>query len=160
MEINQKLKNIALIIVVLVILSAIAALVASKVMKPGTDKTDTKPLEVSKTSVPTDKIPGSLPADLPIEKNAKVLQNFSATVSNGANQSTRSYETQKSLAENLKIYSDFLKSKGWDITATVDKQSYKMVAARKGNDSMQVEMNTDPESKALTVTISLTEFPN
>ncbi len=160
MEINNKFKNIAIAAVALIALALVGAFIYNKMnVKPKTEEAAPQPLEIKKVQVPATQLPGNLPSDLPIEKDAKVLQNFSATVDNLGVQYTRSYETKKSLAENLAIFTDYLKKNGWTITATLDKEQYKMVAGRKGKDSMQVQMNTDPETKAHTVSISLTQFP-
>lgn len=158
MEMSSSIKKAVLIVLGIVLLSALGAVVASQFRKSDTAQVEDKKLEVNKTEVPASQLPGNLPQDLPYEKDAKVIQNFSAVAEDGAKQYTRSYETKRSAAENIKVFTDYLTKNGWTITATIQNGEYNVVAARKEKMAFQMDINTDSETKALKVTISMTEF--
>lgn len=154
---NNNLKKILMVLAGIVVI-AVAVVVIMKAMKNSENQPEPeRSLEVSKTSLSADKFPSYLPQNLPLEKDAKILKNEDSTTNDGRKQSTRSYETKKTQADNLRIFTQYMKTNGWAISATVDNAEYKMVTGRKGNERLHVQMNTDPETKAYTVTIALTQ---
>ena len=160
MEIHKTLKNIIAGLGLLILVALIISLIAYQANKSKVKDEPEKVLQVDKQEIPADKIPDKLPANIPIEKNAKVRDNYSASTNDGRTEATRSYETSKSLEENLSIFTEFMKSNGWTITSTTDQEKYKAVSGVKGSSSLLVQMNTDVGTDAKTVSIALTEFPN
>ena len=63
---------------------------------------------VKKMDVDFSKLPEKFPTNIPIESGAKITQNYNATTPEGEFQATRSFVTTKTLAENIKIYSNIL----------------------------------------------------
>ena len=112
---------------------------------------------VEKVYVDYAKLPDKFPANIPIEKGAKITDNYSATSPEGIYQATRAFETKVSLQDNLKLYSIFLKDNGWDVKSTIDQPNIKMVAGAKDKKRVQFSIGQDEQGKVKTVTISYTE---
>lgn len=110
-----------------------------------------------KTNVDFSELPTKFPSNVPIESGAKTTQNFEVKSPDGNFQATRGFETKLSLADNLKLYTDFLKKDGWEIKATVDNKDLKMVIGQKAEKSLQITMNENTITKIKTVTISYAE---
>lgn len=102
-------------------------------------------LVVTSYPVETTATPTLFPAGLPLEENVPILENYSATASDGRLQSTRIFETLKSLEENSAIYQEYFVTDGWTITAYKNEENYKALLAKKGGSSAQVVMNQDAE---------------
>ncbi len=116
-------------------------------------------IKVEKTLVESSSLPELFPKDIPIEKDAKITQNYNATSPDGRFQATRAFETKKSLDENLKLYQDYFKKNKWDIQSTVDTDpNYKMIFAVKLPYQVQISMNKNTTSGIQTVDISLTKL--
>lgn len=98
-------------------------------------------------------LPSGFPADMPLEKDAKIDQNFNATAE-GKTQATRKFVSQKTLKENFDIYKDWLTKNGWTIIATLDVEEVKSIGAQKGADSVNISITKDPVSKKAVVDIS------
>lgn len=107
-----------------------------------------------KDDIPVNKFPDQFPKDVPIEQAATVTQNYNATSSDGVFQATRVFETNKSLAENLKTYQVYFASNGYKVLATVDQENYKMILGSKDGEQIQVSMNQNTITKVKTVDIS------
>ncbi|MDQ3018340.1 MAG: hypothetical protein M3Q64_00495 [bacterium] len=112
---------------------------------------------VQKKEVEASQAPEKFPANVPIERDAKITQNYNATTPDGRFQATRVFETNQTLAANLKLYSDFLKNDGWQILATVDQPNFKMVMGSKGKQHLQIQIDENSVSKVKTVSINMTE---
>lgn len=82
--------------------------------------------------VSPDEIPGSLPKDLPIEKDVTLMKNELVYFANtGEIHAVRSYYTQKTQEE---VYTDFKKyfdTNKWEILSTVNEGYTKFILARK-----------------------------
>jgi hypothetical protein len=88
---------------------------------------------LSKKTYSAGELPEGLPADLPLEKNALVLESYTATFATKENnvrledgnlatlpdfkQSTYSYTSAKTLAENNKIYKNYFNGKKYKLMA-------------------------------------------
>ncbi len=121
-------------------------------------KNDTKPA-VSITEIPKDKIPDKMPANLPIESDAKITQNYSA-VQGQSFQYTRAYETKKSIVDVRKAYQDYFSKNGWKVVASLDDAGLKVFTAVKDDLQMQVSMSDSTISKLVLVEITVTANPN
>ena len=161
---EEVLKRILLGLAAIVAIAAIIALVifyankGNKVL-PVTNKAPAPAPLVKTTEVNNDKLPDKFPSDIPIESGATITQNYNATTTDGRYQATRAFETKKSLAENLALYTQYLQTNGWTIKATIDQPTYKMVTASKDKQQLQISISENSTSKVVTVTISLTILP-
>lgn len=114
---------------------------------------------VQKTNVDFSKLPEKFPSDIPIEKDAKITQNYNSTTPEGHFQATRTFVTQLSLAENFATYEKFFNDNGWTIIATTNDPTYKMIAGSKDKQNIQVTIDENKgENKIKTVSISYSEF--
>ena len=159
----QDLIKKALVLIIIVIAISIGAMLIMTMFKkeevaPAQETQEIKS-PVKKTEVPTEKLPDKFPVGLPIEENAVISQNYNAKATDGRFQATRAFETKETLASNLALYTNYLKSNGWSISSTVDQPSYKMVAGSKAKQQLQISISENSATKAKTVSISLTETP-
>lgn len=125
----------------------------------GTKKDDGNPSKITKSEVADDKLPSKMPANIPQETGAQVMDNFTAVNDEGLYQATREFETAKSLAENLTLYTNYLKNNDWDILSTIDKPSFKSVVGSRGADRLQITISENSSTKIKTVTISFSQLP-
>lgn len=112
-----------------------------------------------KTKVAESQLPDKFPADLPIEANAEITQNYNASTEDGRFQATRTFETKKTLSENLSIYRQYLNNNGWAVESTVDEPTYKKISGSKGIQVLQISLSENANTRVKTVSISLTELP-
>lgn len=116
-------------------------------------------IKIEKTIVDSAELPELFPKDIPIEKDAKITQNYNATSPDGRFQATRAFETKKTLDENLKIYQDYFKKNKWEVQSTLDTDAnYKMIFAVKLPYQVQISMNKNTTTGVKTVDISLTKL--
>jgi hypothetical protein len=156
---NSKIKG--LIIVLVVVLAVALGFKAwwgsrSKTKAPaaGNNQQQTQQANAPKVEkVEDSKLPTGFPADFPLEKDAKIDQNFNVTA-DGKTQATRKFISQKSLKENFDFYKDWLTKNGWTIITTLDIAEIKSIGATKGSNSVNISISTDPVSKKAAVDIS------
>lgn len=150
-------KKIVIILVLAVLIAAGAFYLLKTTRENNVRETALEASLVQKTDVDFSKAPEKFPSDVPIESGARLTQNYNATTPDGKLQATRSFETTQSLDANLVKYTDFLKSNGWDIQATTNDPTYKMVYGVKGVDSLLISIDENKVNKIKTVSISYTE---
>lgn len=126
-------------------------------MLGGKKPVSVQPAQVEKTNVEFTKLPEKFPTNIPLEKDSRVIQNFNTTTPDGQFQAVRTFETAKSLDENLKLYTDFLKKEGWQIVATVDKPAYKMITGQLGSKFISISIDDNKVTEKKSVSISYTE---
>jgi hypothetical protein len=70
--------------------------------------------------VPAGQLPGGFPSNIPIEKGALIVSNFNAAIQNGQFQATRSFNSFKTVAQNISLYASFLANpaNGWAMAAS------------------------------------------
>ena len=162
MKYEESVKKILVVIIMIVAFAIGTTLVVSLFMKdsggPSTQQADDNRI-VEKNKVSDSRLPEKFPTNLPTEPNAVVTQNYNAVADDGRFQATRTYETTKTLPENLTIYRQYLNSNGWDIESTVDQPTYKKISGKKGIQKLQVSISENETTKVKTVSISLTELP-
>jgi hypothetical protein len=142
----------------IIILAVLVAVVLIILKLADKSKNTTVPeLVVDKTPVSQDKLPDKFPAGLPVEKDAKIVENFNASEKAGRFQATRSFVTNKSLDENVAIYKNWLITNGWTVTSTMDQPTYKMIAGSKGTDQLQASIDENAITKVKTVTLNFTQ---
>src|SRR5688572_25742188 len=115
-----------------------------------------KPAEVriDKKDLDASQLPEKFPADLPLEAGAKVTQNYNITTDDGRFQATRTFETSKTLEENVKIYTDYFNKNGWQAGTAIDNKDSKVLSATKGGSSLQIAISQNPVTQIKTVNIS------
>ena len=111
--------------------------------------------EFVKSDVESYKLPNGFPIDMPLEENARILQNYVVSTPDGRSQSTRSFETQKSLAENYKLYSDYMKKNNWEINVKVDQANLKVLSGSSAGLELKIDITQSSVSSPRVVTISL-----
>lgn len=109
----------------------------------------------TKTDLPENSLPDDMPRNLPFEEGAVVLQNYSVTTTDSRKQSTRSYLSKKSLAQNYKIYSDYLKANQWKVVASLDQPKLKILSATQAGIDLKIDITEDSETAKVQVTVSL-----
>jgi len=117
-------------------------------------KTPQPKFEVTRQEVDPSKLPDKFPADFPTEAGATVTQNYQATTPDGREQSTRTFQTAKSLDDNLKIYQDYFKKNGWTINSTQTGDNYRSILATKNGVLIQVAIDENPSTHIKTVNIT------
>jgi len=103
--------------------------------------------------VELEKLPERFPADFPIEEGTKIISNYNYE-KDGVFQSTRQFESQKTLAENYKIYKEYLNSNGWTINSSMDLETSKFLLAVKDGSTVSVNISSNSSTKQNTVDIS------
>lgn len=105
-------------------------------------------------SVPANNVPAGFPSGIPWEKNAAVLQNFTAKdPQTGKTQSTRVYISGKTMDENFAIYQKYLQNGGWIISSSIDQPAVKNLDA--GKDGARFDITIAKDSKGeVTVNVS------
>lgn len=160
--INQEIvKKMLVGLIVIIALAIGATLVISMFKKDETPQIAPvveSPIK-SKTEVPQNKLPDKFPVNVPEEEGAEISQNYNASAVDGSFQATREFVTKKSLAENLTIYTEYLKRDGWIVKSTIDGKSYKMVSGSKDKQEIQVSIGENSATNIKTVSISLTQLP-
>lgn len=112
---------------------------------------------VDKVNVDFSQNPEKFPAKIPVEAGARITQNYNATTPEGIFQATKVFETSQSLSANLALYTKFFNDNGWNISATIDQPTIKMVAGEKDGKSIQVSITENKVSKIRTVSINYVE---
>jgi hypothetical protein len=144
------------VVAVAIIIIVAMVLPDQQIQVSDTGNQPTKPEVVKKEIEPT-KLPDKFPSDFPVENGAPILDNNVQTSADGRFQATRSFETSKSLAANLQIYSDYFKNNGWTIGDTINQDVYKAIGATKGTLSARVSMNDNSLTKKKTIDIYISQ---
>ncbi len=141
---------------------AVLAIILAKFMPSPKEEVKPQPheekkpaLEVNKKDLPKENLPGIFPQDIPIESGAGITQNFTVNTPDGRTQFTRGFITKKTLAENYKIYSDYLNKNSWKITASIDQPAIKVLSATNGTNSIKIDITENSTLNQKTVVISL-----
>ncbi len=103
------------------------------------------------------KLPDNFPKDIPLEKGAKVLQNYQKTSSDGSVQLVREFVTSKTIADNLQTYQDYMDNNGWKRSAgMIDQPKFKSFSATKDNVLLQVTIQENTSTRQIIVGIYVT----
>ncbi len=96
------------------------------------------------------------PSDFPFEKGSKVFDSYQAeNKSEFTNQTTRTYETNKSLAENYEIFNKYFKDNNWVVESNQSGSSYRTIIARNKDLVVQVSITENKTTKIKTVSASV-----
>jgi len=146
-----------------VVLAALAVLVLILSVKKNNtadqaDKQDQQTeVKVVQKDIDPKIVPPKIPQDIPLESDATVIQNHILEATDGKTQSVRVFKTEKPLAENYKLYTDYFKANGYTIQSFVDDLKSKMINAVKGDTRVQVTLNESTVDKSRTVDITVTD---
>jgi uncharacterized iron-regulated membrane protein len=154
---NKKYLVVILLVVLLIVVLALAwkyskqnaGVNSNPVGNPGaqTPKQQSQPM-VGVSTVPSAQIPPSMPANLPFETNAKILNNFTVKdPTTGKTQSTRTYVSQKTIDENFAIYQKYLQDNGWTVTSSLDKSTVKNLNATKASANLSIVLGQDSKGQ-------------
>lgn len=155
-------KSLVYVIISLVLILVALVMISKTRKAPISPKNESgsatsSPFTPSITIVPTSTVPSALPANLPLEAGAKVLQNFEGSVKDSnQTQSTRVYVSSKTVDQNFTIYKKYLQDNNWMITSTVDQPNVKNFDASKGTSRMTVTIAKDSAGQ-VTVNVSYTD---
>lgn len=156
---SKKIIWLFLIIGLLAVLVTLAVVLTQKQRTTFKEQVSATPGK-EKIDVAVTQLPDKFPANFPQEAGAQITANHVQTTADGRFQSTRTYITTKTLAENVKIFRDYFAANGWRITATVDQSNYQVLSAAKDNLTMQVSMNDNKTTQKKTVNVFVVEQPN
>jgi len=153
---------------------AVAAAVATRYLPAGNKKlADSSGNEVAKLppekaspaidskSIAPEQTPDLFPKDMPIEKGAKVISNYNATIADGRYQGTKVFQTSNSVDENYALYENYFKTHGWTVSggpALDQKIQAKILLATKDSFQAQVILGPDQTTKVNTVSISIVKL--
>lgn len=119
-----------------------------------------KDLQIRKQEVPSTALPQGFPEDFPVEAGAKILQNYEADDSHGYFQSTRVFESGKSLNDNKIIYKAYLENNDWLISSELDQEHFRLLTATKGQDQIQVTIAQNLLTQDVSINATLTRYAN
>jgi len=110
--------------------------------------------EVTKTDVSPSEKPSGFPASVSIEKGATITQNYEADTTDGRHQSTRVFESSKTVAQNYKIYMDSLSQNGWTIKNKLQTDNLASIFASKQGFDLSVTISKNSITGKVTVSLS------
>ncbi len=161
MNYNDSIKKVLVVLIMIVALAAAVTVVMTFFMKKDkaeNPRSEEVRQEITKTEVEANKDPEKFPTGIPIESGAKITQNYNATAADGRFQATKVFETNRTLAQNLTTYQEYMRSNGWEIQSTVDEENYKMVFGTKEGETLQVSIDNNLAQNIKSVNISYTEI--
>lgn len=155
---DSKIKLVISSFVALCIIAALVYVLLSIKPKKAPEQTK-KPQETKQEIVRTDVdpkvLPATIPTDIPYEKNAKVIQNYTQ-MAGTEHQSTRIYESTKTLAASYKIFNDYFKNNGWTVMNNIDQPKLKMLFGQKDGIKLQVTMNANDTTEQNLIDVTVT----
>lgn len=109
----------------------------------------------TKTDLPTDKLPEILPKDLPMEKDAVILENYQVETKDGKVQGTRKFLSLKSVKENYAVYQKYLENNKWKILELKNEIDSVSIMATKPNvqDKIFADFYVSPNFPKATVVV-------
>jgi hypothetical protein len=114
-------------------------------------------MPITINQVDNSKLPDGFPKDIPLEKNAEILQNYNADLE-GRVQATRSFLSKENIQKNFQFYYNYLNSQknGWFglIVNEVMGGNTRVLFAKRGIENIQIII--DSQDKGIGVDISVT----
>lgn len=102
-----------------------------------------------------DLIPSGFPPDIPIENEAKLEQSYSKDYQEAGKQLTVVFASKKSVAENQKIYTDYLINNQWAIHSNSADEKLVSFYAQKDNMDLNLVIFSDEQSGNVKISISV-----
>ena len=120
------------------------------------DESINEDLKVAK--VPTGELPAGIPANIPLEENALIVQNdvITAPAESGQTQYTRKFVSNKSLDENYEIYKEFIAANNWEVVSVTDEATLKSLIAVNPDKTEQLFITVSENTISGEVTVDLT----
>ena len=157
-NINQKKQIILLILVCLLLVAGLVYWRWGANTQVG-QKNPKDPLSslVTIRKVEAGILPTGLPADLPVEQGAIILQNEILTpLEGGGEQSVRRYISYKSIEKNFDIFETYFKLHHWPTTSAVNEESLKSLSVGQADSGRRLLITISKNSVTSEVTVSLT----
>lgn len=110
--------------------------------KPGSQSVQ-KPADVNSptfTYTEPGEAPEGFPSAVPIEKNAKITDNFSAVTPEGKKIAVREFVSKKTVAQNYELYKKFLKDNGYVQENDLIEQSQSIISGIKDSYRLRVRI--------------------
>jgi Tfp pilus assembly protein PilV len=145
---------IALVVVLVIVLGITAYLNKRNNQAASTAQQQTK-AELVKKDISPEQLPDKFPTDIPIEKNAPIVQNFNAT-NDSLFQATRAFISKESVDKNIALYKQYLEKNGYTITP-LEHDNFKSLMGKRDGNTLQVSVDYNQLAKFVTVTINYTE---
>jgi len=141
------------VVVVIVVVLTIVSIYTKPVPEIGSGLV-VVPSRTGETEVSINKLPVGFPTNIPLEKNAKVVQNYNATGTDGRSQATRVFESKLTLDQNYKIYTNFFQANSWKIDNKYQSASLDSIFASNGQGQLAVNISKNSVSGVVTVNLS------
>jgi type IV secretory pathway VirB10-like protein len=152
---NKRILTLVVILGVLAIASATFYWWLNKEAEPVVQTLPEKKDEVVVKPVAKTELPANFPTDLPLEKDAKVLQNNNSVLPpNSTEVAMREYESAKTLTQNEKIFTDYLNNSGYTATSTEKNEKEGIVALQGEKNGYKLFINIRTQAKKIIVFIS------
>lgn len=156
---NSK-KQIIIIIVLVILLGGVLSIYLSQEKHESPQENVIIPAKIETKQIDPAQVPGNLPADLPIQSDDQILQNYEAVSGNGTTQGTRVMATSKNFDEAIKTYSDFFRQNKWSVVKEEKNLEFRYVLMKQEDKTVLVLVKKNPSPKngqINTVEITLTE---
>jgi hypothetical protein len=101
--------------------------------------------------IPNTTKPDVIPQNFPWEASVQVQQYVFRVISSSEAQILRTYTSQKSLAQNFTLFSNFFKNNSWTITNTVNTTDHKVLVATqpKLKESMYIDLSKNSQGQVI-----------
>ncbi|MDE2312454.1 MAG: hypothetical protein KGJ93_05225, partial [Patescibacteria group bacterium] len=141
-------RGVWLIVALVVVLVAALVVVAVKKSKKATapanqstaqNNTSSAQPQAGSTRMVVADILATLPANLPVENNPKIVDSANLPLTNrNMQESYVSYSTAKTIDQNWAAFQKYFSDNQWKISSSTVQSNYKFVAADKGGNSLAV----------------------
>ena len=110
------------------------------------------------TKVPTGELPQAIPANIPLEENALIIENdiITAPEKPGITQYTKKFISNRSPDENYEIYKEFIVANNWEVVSVTDEDTLKSLIAVSPNKTEQLFITVSENTISGEVTVDLT----
>lgn len=153
-------KNITVIILLALLLLAVLVVAYGlnkqkhKTLDLDQEKSKTNSASNFYTKVDNKYLPQGIPNDLPFEKDALILDNYTVKLDNGKFQSTRAYISSQDMEASFKGFNDYLSKNGWQIFSQTDKTDIKGVFSRNQLKEISVIISRNTLNSQVTITVN------
>jgi len=113
---------------------------------------------IKATKVPTGELPQAIPANIPLEENALIIENDIITAPDkpGITQYTRKFVSGRSPEENYEIYRNFAVANKWEIVSSVEQETLMSLIAVNPDKTEQLFITVSENTISGEVTVDLT----
>ncbi len=155
---DSRKRNYILIGLLLILLLAIMLMLSrSKKQQPAFS---TSQVKVDKQEVSASELPAGLPENVPIEPGSIIIENYKATTEGDRVQGTRTFTSRKTIAEAIKVYTDFFTKSAWNKAAEQTGEGFSTVLLKRNDSTLLIVVKEDASLKLRVVELTLTEIRN